>query len=153
MVIWQDFYLLLLAGTTTLILLCWSCPGSSVSLVAFSEGYVLLLLLLFSCLFFSFLLRNRPEGKVLETVGVFEVPKQNGKYETGQVSAGLGLLSFSWCALLLKGSDMVHRPECYSFLVPDQNHICLKVGVCFLGFECISCLSGFFFQAGEDRDG
>ncbi|XP_042300330.1 polymerase delta-interacting protein 2-like [Sceloporus undulatus] len=30
--------------------------------------------------------RNRPEGKVLETVGVFEVPKQQGKYDTGQVS-------------------------------------------------------------------
>lgn len=30
--------------------------------------------------------RNRPEGKVLETVGVFEAPKQHGKYETGQVS-------------------------------------------------------------------
>ncbi|XP_050570791.1 polymerase delta-interacting protein 2 isoform X2 [Cygnus atratus] len=28
--------------------------------------------------------RNRPEGKVLETVGVFEAPKQHGKYETGQ---------------------------------------------------------------------
>lgn len=39
----------------------------------------------------------------METVGVFEVPKQNGKYETGQVSAGLGHLSFSRCALL-KGS-------------------------------------------------
>jgi hypothetical protein len=46
-------------------------------------------------LFFSFLIRNRAEGKVLETVGVFEVPKQNGKYETGQVSIGLGQLSFS----------------------------------------------------------
>ncbi|XP_074779364.1 polymerase delta-interacting protein 2 isoform X2 [Athene noctua] len=30
--------------------------------------------------------RNRPEGKVLETVGVFEAPKQHGKYETGQVA-------------------------------------------------------------------
>lgn len=29
--------------------------------------------------------RNRPEGKVLETVGVFEAPKLQGKYETGQV--------------------------------------------------------------------
>uniref|UniRef100_A0A8C9R8R7 Polymerase delta-interacting protein 2 n=1 Tax=Scleropages formosus TaxID=113540 RepID=A0A8C9R8R7_SCLFO len=29
--------------------------------------------------------RNRPEGKILETVGVFEAPKQHGKYETGQV--------------------------------------------------------------------
>lgn len=29
--------------------------------------------------------RNRPEGKVLETVGVFESVKQHGKYETGQV--------------------------------------------------------------------
>lgn len=32
----------------------------------------------------------------METVGVFEVPKQNGKYETGQVSVGL-----------LKGSYLV----------------------------------------------
>lgn len=30
---------------------------------------------------------------MLETVGVFEVPKQNGKYETGQVGA-LGPISF-----------------------------------------------------------
>lgn len=30
--------------------------------------------------------RNRAEGKVLEPVGVFEAPKQHGKYETGQVS-------------------------------------------------------------------
>lgn len=29
--------------------------------------------------------RNRPEGKILETVGVFETVKQHGKYETGQV--------------------------------------------------------------------
>lgn len=29
--------------------------------------------------------RNRPEGKILETVGVFEAVKQHGKYETGQV--------------------------------------------------------------------
>lgn len=34
--------------------------------------------------------RNRPEGKVLETVGVFEAPKQHGKYETGQVRASEG---------------------------------------------------------------
>lgn len=34
--------------------------------------------------------RNRPEGKVLETVGVFEPPKQHGKYETGQVSGSGG---------------------------------------------------------------
>lgn len=61
------------------------------------EKEVLLPRQLLSCLFCSFLIRNRPEGKVLETVGVFEVPKQNGKYETGQVSAGLGHLSFSWC--------------------------------------------------------
>lgn len=32
--------------------------------------------------------RNRPEGKVLEPVGVFEAPKHHGKYETGQVSGG-----------------------------------------------------------------
>lgn len=31
------------------------------------------------------LVSNRAEGKVLETVGVFEAPKQHGKYETGQV--------------------------------------------------------------------
>lgn len=30
--------------------------------------------------------RNRPEGKILETVGVFEAVKQHGKYETGQVT-------------------------------------------------------------------
>ena len=29
--------------------------------------------------------RSRPEGKVLEAVGVFEAVKQHGKYETGQV--------------------------------------------------------------------
>lgn len=34
--------------------------------------------------------RNRPEGKVLETVGVFEAPKQHGKYETGQVRGSGG---------------------------------------------------------------
>lgn len=34
--------------------------------------------------------RNRPEGKVLETVGVFEAPKQHGKYETGQVGGSGG---------------------------------------------------------------
>lgn len=30
--------------------------------------------------------RSRPEGKILETVGMFEAVKQHGKYETGQVS-------------------------------------------------------------------
>lgn len=105
-------------------------------LVAFLMGQVPISSQLFSCLFFSFLIRNRPEGKVLETVGVFEVPKQNGKYETGQVSAGLGHLSFSRCALL-KGSVLV--PECYGFLpwclVLDQNHKFLKMGFCFPGCE------------------
>lgn len=38
----------------------------------------------FICVFVYFA-DNRPEGKVLETVGVFEAPKQHGKYETGQV--------------------------------------------------------------------
>lgn len=38
----------------------------------------------FVCLLYI-LVSNRAEGKVLETVGVFEAPKQNGKYETGQV--------------------------------------------------------------------
>lgn len=33
--------------------------------------------------------RNRPEGKVLEPVGVFEAPKHHGKYETGQVRGDL----------------------------------------------------------------
>lgn len=33
-----------------------------------------------------FFVRNRPEGKILEPVGVFEALKQHGKYETGQVS-------------------------------------------------------------------
>ncbi|XP_048375364.1 polymerase delta-interacting protein 2 [Sphaerodactylus townsendi] len=49
--------------------------------------------------------RNRPEGKVLETVGVFEVPKQNGKYETGQlflhsVFGYRGIVLFPWQARL-----------------------------------------------------
>ncbi|KAG8590163.1 hypothetical protein GDO81_006659 [Engystomops pustulosus] len=49
--------------------------------------------------------RNRPEGKVLETVGVFEVPKQQGKYETGQlflhsVFGYRGIVLFPWQARL-----------------------------------------------------
>lgn len=45
--------------------------------------------------------RNRPEGKVLETVGVFEAPKQHGKYETGQVRGSGG---HSWpCRLVPQG--------------------------------------------------
>uniref|UniRef100_A0A3P8YQA3 Polymerase delta-interacting protein 2 n=1 Tax=Esox lucius TaxID=8010 RepID=A0A3P8YQA3_ESOLU len=48
---------------------------------------------------------NRPEGKVLETVGVFEVPKQQGKYETGQlflhsVFGYRGIVLFPWHARL-----------------------------------------------------
>eukprot|EP00079_Xenopus_tropicalis_P032993 XP_017946764.1 PREDICTED: polymerase delta-interacting protein 2 isoform X2 [Xenopus tropicalis] len=49
--------------------------------------------------------RNRPEGKVLEPVGVFEVPKQQGKYETGQlflhsVFGYRGIVLFPWQARL-----------------------------------------------------
>ncbi|XP_075189563.1 polymerase delta-interacting protein 2 [Anomaloglossus baeobatrachus] len=49
--------------------------------------------------------RNRPEGKVLETVGVFEVPKQQGKYETGQlflhsIFGYRGIVLFPWQARL-----------------------------------------------------
>ncbi|XP_026576936.1 polymerase delta-interacting protein 2 [Pseudonaja textilis] len=49
--------------------------------------------------------RNRPEGKVLETVGVFEVPKQHGKYETGQlflhsIFGYRGIVLFPWQARL-----------------------------------------------------
>uniref|UniRef100_A0A8C5RCJ4 DNA polymerase delta interacting protein 2 n=1 Tax=Laticauda laticaudata TaxID=8630 RepID=A0A8C5RCJ4_LATLA len=49
----------------------------------------------------SFGALNRPEGKVLETVGVFEVPKQHGKYETGQVSdifGYRGIVLFPWAS-------------------------------------------------------
>ncbi|XP_041733443.1 polymerase delta-interacting protein 2 isoform X4 [Coregonus clupeaformis] len=47
--------------------------------------------------------RNRPEGKVLETVGVFEALKQHGKYETGQlflhsVFGYRGVVLFPWHA-------------------------------------------------------
>ncbi|XP_069766954.1 polymerase delta-interacting protein 2-like [Narcine bancroftii] len=47
--------------------------------------------------------RNRPEGKVLETVGVFEAPKLQGKYETGQlflhsVFGYRGIVLFPWHA-------------------------------------------------------
>ncbi|XP_075052777.1 polymerase delta-interacting protein 2 isoform X1 [Mixophyes fleayi] len=49
--------------------------------------------------------RNRPEGKVLEMVGLFEVPKQQGKYETGQlflhsVFGYRGIVLFPWQARL-----------------------------------------------------
>ncbi|XP_035382949.1 polymerase delta-interacting protein 2-like isoform X2 [Electrophorus electricus] len=48
---------------------------------------------------------SRPEGKVLETVGVFEAPKQHGKYETGQlflhsVFGYRGIVLFPWHARL-----------------------------------------------------
>ncbi|XP_070294105.1 polymerase delta-interacting protein 2 isoform X1 [Salvelinus sp. IW2-2015] len=46
---------------------------------------------------------SRPEGKVLETVGVFEALKQHGKYETGQlflhsVFGYRGIVLFPWHA-------------------------------------------------------
>ncbi|XP_016311135.1 polymerase delta-interacting protein 2-like [Sinocyclocheilus anshuiensis] len=49
--------------------------------------------------------RNRPEGKVLEPVGVFEALKQHGKYETGQlflhsVFGYRGIVLFPWHARL-----------------------------------------------------
>lgn len=48
---------------------------------------------------------SRPEGKVLETVGVFEALKQHGKYETGQlflhsVFGYRGIVLFPWHARL-----------------------------------------------------
>uniref|UniRef100_A0A8C5E2X6 Polymerase delta-interacting protein 2 n=1 Tax=Gouania willdenowi TaxID=441366 RepID=A0A8C5E2X6_GOUWI len=50
-------------------------------------------------------IRNRPEGKILETVGVFEAVKQHGKYETGQlflhsVFGYRGIVLFPWHARL-----------------------------------------------------
>ncbi|XP_028817885.1 polymerase delta-interacting protein 2 isoform X4 [Denticeps clupeoides] len=49
--------------------------------------------------------RSRPEGKVLETVGIFEALKQHGKYETGQlflhsVFGYRGIVLFPWHARL-----------------------------------------------------
>lgn len=41
--------------------------------------------------------RNRPEGKILETVGVFETVKQHGKYETGQVCIALHCYGDALC--------------------------------------------------------
>ncbi|XP_059937917.1 polymerase delta-interacting protein 2 isoform X2 [Mesoplodon densirostris] len=60
--------------------------------------------------------RNRPEGKVLETVGVFEVPKQNGKYETGQlflhsVFGYRGVVLFPWQARLYDRDVASVAPE------------------------------------------
>ncbi|KAK1331396.1 hypothetical protein QTO34_009350, partial [Cnephaeus nilssonii] len=71
---------------------------------------------LLNCLFCSFLIRNRPEGKVLETVGVFEVPKQNGKYETGQlflhsVFGYRGVVLFPWQARLYDRDVASAAPE------------------------------------------
>ncbi|XP_076831873.1 polymerase delta-interacting protein 2 isoform X2 [Brachyhypopomus gauderio] len=48
---------------------------------------------------------SRPDDKVLETVGVFEAPKQHGKYETGQlflhsVFGYRGIVLFPWQARL-----------------------------------------------------
>ncbi|XP_032362921.1 polymerase delta-interacting protein 2 isoform X2 [Etheostoma spectabile] len=48
---------------------------------------------------------SRPEGKILETVGVFEAVKQHGKYETGQlflhsVFGYRGIVLFPWHARL-----------------------------------------------------
>lgn len=53
---------------------------------------------------------------MLETVGVFEVPKQNGKYETGQVGIVLGLLSFSWTILFLNGTRFGQNTESWWYL-------------------------------------
>ncbi|XP_032802887.1 polymerase delta-interacting protein 2-like isoform X1 [Petromyzon marinus] len=49
--------------------------------------------------------RNRPAGKVLEPVGVFETPKLQGRYETGQlflhrVFGYRGVILFPWLARL-----------------------------------------------------
>ncbi|XP_026636102.1 polymerase delta-interacting protein 2 isoform X2 [Microtus ochrogaster] len=60
--------------------------------------------------------RNRAEGKVLETVGVFEVPKQNGKYETGQlflhsVFGYRGVVLFPWQARLYDRDVASAAPE------------------------------------------
>uniref|UniRef100_UPI003AADA737 polymerase delta-interacting protein 2-like isoform X2 n=1 Tax=Centroberyx gerrardi TaxID=166262 RepID=UPI003AADA737 len=49
--------------------------------------------------------RNGPEKKVLETVGVFEAPKQQGRYESGQlflhsVFGYRGIVLFPWHARL-----------------------------------------------------
>ncbi|KAK2493759.1 hypothetical protein MC885_013477 [Smutsia gigantea] len=60
--------------------------------------------------------RNRPEGKVLETVGVFEVPKQSGKYETGQlflhsIFGYRGVVLFPWQARLYDRDVASAAPE------------------------------------------
>lgn len=73
------------------------------------DCYLLSISLAYS--FSSFPTRNRAEGKVLETVGVFEVPKQNGKYETGQVGIMQGQLSLSWDILFLSGAKFCHNTE------------------------------------------
>ncbi|XP_061923902.1 polymerase delta-interacting protein 2 isoform X2 [Entelurus aequoreus] len=51
------------------------------------------------------LMSSRPEGKILETVGIFEALKQHGKYETGQlflhsVFGYRGIVLFPWHARL-----------------------------------------------------
>lgn len=45
--------------------------------------------------------RNRPEGKILETVGVFEAVKQHGKYETGQVRPSQFLHAYTEAGLMI----------------------------------------------------
>uniref|UniRef100_A0A2K5BVA7 ApaG domain-containing protein n=1 Tax=Aotus nancymaae TaxID=37293 RepID=A0A2K5BVA7_AOTNA len=51
-----------------------------------------------------------PAGKVLETVGVFEVPKQNGKHETG-VFGYRGVVLFPWLATLYDQDVASAAPE------------------------------------------
>ncbi|KAA0716255.1 polymerase delta-interacting protein 2 38 kDa DNA polymerase delta interaction protein [Triplophysa tibetana] len=60
--------------------------------------------------------RMRPEGKVLETVGVFETQKQHGSYETGQlflhsVFGYRGVVLFPWPARLYDRDVSPAAPE------------------------------------------
>lgn len=62
------------------------CPGWFVTVVTSTLVlHVLLTHIVLCVIVMPVFGRNRPEGKILETVGVFESVKQHGKYETGQV--------------------------------------------------------------------
>ncbi|CAB1347663.1 unnamed protein product [Coregonus sp. 'balchen'] len=69
--------------------------------------------------------RNRPEGKVLETVGVFEALKQHGKYETGQlflhsVFGYRGIVLFPWHARIYDRDVIPPMSDrCVSHLPPS----------------------------------
>nr|XP_033778023.1 polymerase delta-interacting protein 2 isoform X2 [Geotrypetes seraphini] len=86
--------------------------------------------------------RNRPEGKVLETVGVFEAPKQQGKYETGQSQRSqteavtfLANHDDSRALYAIPGLDYVSHEDILPYNSSDQVPIQHELFERFLGYD------------------